>query len=434
MRLALSVCLCLTASLAATIATPAQTHKTIPLSDAVDQALSKSQLTLPGSAPFHIKFSFRETTNPQSDRHAEVEQYWISPDKYRRTIVSPAFSQTLIVNGTAISEINTGDYYPYWLYQIVTAAFDPIPFRFATEIRQANRELAEPWGGKKNKFCGDLHMRVDRIMVCFSGNGLLESVFTKGYSAEFRDYKEFTGKKVPRLIITEPEYQSQIEGTVTLLESMPKPDEALFAVTNPTPPAERIQILRIDEDAMRGLVIGGAQIDWPTVVGGKDSGGCGAFVSADRNGNVREEFPEGCDNTALEQPLRQILLKWKLDQPVVDGVPVQVTALLGFPFKVHVDPDPPVAELSDAEARKLATNKVNPVFPHSAKRGTKVEVLISVDDDGTLLGSATGQKPIEPTNDYFLPGYNAITHWKFSPYIKDGKPVPFKATIIFTVP
>src|SRR6202041_682511 len=70
--------------------------------------LGKSQLTLAGSAPFHIKFSIRETINPQSDRHAEVEEYWVAPEKCRRTIQSPAFSQTLIVNGSEISETDAG--------------------------------------------------------------------------------------------------------------------------------------------------------------------------------------------------------------------------------------------------------------------------------------------------------------------------------------
>jgi hypothetical protein len=77
------------------------------------------------------------------------------------------------------------------------------------------------------------------------------------------------------------------------------------------------------------------------VVGGMESGGCGAFVSADRNGNVREEFPEGCDNNGLDEPLHEALLKWKLKRAVVNGVPVQVTALMGFPFKVQVGPARP---------------------------------------------------------------------------------------------
>jgi hypothetical protein len=424
------MCLCVCLILAT--ATPAQSRKTVSLSDATDRALRESQLTLPGSAPFHLKFSITETTNPQSERHAEVEQYWLAPDKYRRTISSPAFSQTLIVNGAAVSETNTGDYYPYWLYQVVTAVFDPVPF--TAQLQQAKQEIAQPSGGANDSVCGDIHLRVDRIMVCFSGNGRLESVFTKGYNAQFKDYKRFGDKQVARRIVTESGYKNEIEAAITALDPLPQPpDESLFEIKTPTPAAERIQILRISADALRGLVIGSTEIDWPTVVGGQDSGGCGAFVSADRQGNIREEFPAGCDNPGLDEPLHQALLKWKLKQPVVNGAPVQVTALMGIPFKVHVEPSTdPI--LSDVEARKLATNKIDPVFPRDAKHGTKVEVIISVDDDGRLLGAGPGPTNKTETNLYFLPGYNAITHWKFSPYVKDGKSVPFKATIIFTVP
>jgi len=419
------------------VPTSAQTRRTIRLSDATDRALRKSQLTLPGSAPFHIKFSIRETTNPQSDRHAEVEEYWVSAEKYRRTIQSPAFSQTLVVNGSAISETNTGDYYPYWLYQVVTAVFDPVPF--AAQLKQTKQEIAEPSGGANDHVCGDLHFRVDRIMVCFEGNGRLRSVFTKGNYAEYRDYQKFGDKQVARRIVTEPEYKSEIEAAVTLLDPLPPfqgdlkdaAGESLFEVKTTTPAADRIQVLRIGEDAMRSLVIGSADIAWPTVVGGQDSGGCGAFVSADRNGNVREEFPAGCDNTGLDEPLHEALLKWKLKPPVVNGVPVQVTALMGFPFKVHVEPAPPITELSDEAARKLAANKVDPVFPSTARRGTRVEVMISVDDDGTFLGASPGSKE---DSMLFSAAYNAIAHWKFSPYLEAGKPVPFKATMVFIVP
>jgi hypothetical protein len=420
------------------IITPAQTPRTIPLGDAIDRALRKSQLTLRGSPPFHIKLSVREATNPQSDRHAEVEEYWISPEKYRRTIQSPAFSQTLIVGGDAVSEVDVGDYYPYWLYQVVTAVFDPVPF--AVQLQQTKQVIAEPSGGANERVCSDLHLRVDRIMVCFEGGSRLESVFTKGYSANFKDYQKFGAKQVARRIVTEPEYKSEIDAAITTLERLPQPSDdlkddsgkPLFEVTTPTPSAERIQILRIGEDAMRSLVIASTDIVWPTVVGGQESGGCGAFLSADRSGNVREEFPAGCDNPGLDEPLHQALRKWKLKQPVVNGIPVQVTALMGFAFRVHVEAAPAVTELSEQEARQLARNKVEPIFPPGARHGSKVEVIISIDDDGTLLGAAPG--PNQAMSTLFFPVYNAVSQWKFSPYVENGKPVPFKATISFIVP
>ena len=399
------------------------------LYDQVEKALKKSQLTLPGSQPFHLKFSIAETSNPQSARHAEIEESWLSPTKYRRTIQSPDFSQTLIVNGDAVSEINTGSYYPYWLSEFINAAFDPVPF--AAGLKQINARGTAAPSGKNDTACGDVQFRVDRWVICFNHDETFASIFTKSYDATYKDYEKFGNKQVARQILNDPGSAHELVATITALEPLTQPDESLFAVVNPTPPAERISFLSIGEDTMRSLVIGGADIAWPTVVGGSDSGGCGAFVSADRAGNVREVFSAGCDNPGLEEPLRQILLKWKLKPPVVKGVPVQVNSLMGFPFKVQVTPAPPVVELSNDQARQLASNVTEPKFPAgSAPHGTKVEIQISVDDDGKLLGTNN----IKNLGATFLPASAAVSRWKFQPYLQDGKAVPFNAIIIFTVP
>jgi hypothetical protein len=182
---------------------------------------------------------------------------------------------------------------------------------------------------------------------------------------------------------------------------------------------------------MRKLVIGSPEITWPTVVGGSPTGGCGAFVSADRAGNVREVFPGGCDNAALQQPLADAILKWKLNAPVVKGVLVQVTSLMGFAYNVQVTQPPSVLDLSDHDARALASNTVEPNFPLSVRPGTLVEIEVSVDDDGTILGTSNPKKLDVPV---FFAAHNAVTKWKFKPYLQDGKAVPFKATIRFVVP
>jgi TonB family protein len=461
----------LVSAVAIAISTPARSGRTIPLSDAVNHALGKSQLTLPGSAPFHIKISISETTNPPSERHAEVEEYWLSSEKYRRTIQSPAFSQTLIVNGSAVCETDTGDYYPYWLYQLVMAVFDPIPF--AAQLQHPDRQIAEPSGDEKDQVCSDIHMTVDRIVICFSGNRLLESVFTKGYFAKFADYQKFGAKQVPRRIISEPENKTEIAASITTLEPLPQPDESMFEVKSPTPPAGRIQILRIDENVMRSLVIGGAEIAWPTVVGGMESGGCGAFVSADRNGNVREEFPEGRDNNGLDQPLHEALLKWKLKQAIVNGVPVQVTALMGFPFKVQVGPAPPSVPASSftpppagsadnsasppplpiQQSKPLVPNskptririggnvaaaklvhKVTPVYPQDAKsQGISGTVVLHcvIAKDGTMLqiDYVSGPPPLMQS------AIDAVRQWRYQPTLLNRDPVEVDTiiSIVFTL-
>jgi hypothetical protein len=74
------------------------------------QAIERSQITLPGSHPFILKAKVSEATNPANTNYnAEIEKYWVAPDKWRRTVKTSAFSQTLIVNGEKSSELLTGD-------------------------------------------------------------------------------------------------------------------------------------------------------------------------------------------------------------------------------------------------------------------------------------------------------------------------------------
>src|SRR5690349_1148112 len=106
----------------------AQEEKTMSIAEAAEQAITLGQITIPGSTPFHLKAQIADAHDPAKYK-AEVEEYWVSPEKWRRTIHSPDFSQTLIVTGDKLSEQDTGDYYPFWLRDLVTAMFDPLPMR-----------------------------------------------------------------------------------------------------------------------------------------------------------------------------------------------------------------------------------------------------------------------------------------------------------------
>jgi hypothetical protein len=158
-------------------------RKSVALSDVAERAVNQSQLTLPGSPPFHLKARIIETTNPASEYQSDVEEYWASPDKWRRTIQSADFSQTLIVNGDRVSEQNKGDYYPWWLSDLVTAIFDPLPM--LDQLEKMHVQIAEPRGSEHSNSCADLKGKTERAVFCFEGShGLLQSVFTqRGYVA-----------------------------------------------------------------------------------------------------------------------------------------------------------------------------------------------------------------------------------------------------------
>jgi hypothetical protein len=400
----------------------------VPLADLADRAVQQSKLTLPGGKAFHLKAVIAETTDPKSDFHANVEEYWVSPTKWRRIIESPNFSQTLMVNGDAVSEKDTGDYFPFWLKELVTAMFDPLPM--LDVLKKANSQLPKPQGSANSTTCADFPARVDRWVICFEGDhGLLSSVFTKGYAVELKEYKSFGDKRVARRIVTNPEPGTTIEAHITELTEITQPDDQAFVVQEVTPPAERIVSLRIDEDTFRKLALGSTEIDWPPTGGGPATGGCAVYASADRKGVVREVWPEGCDSTGLEDPLREAVKKWRLKPAISNGVPVQVEALLGFTFHTNVDKSHPLPELLDAEVRKLATSIVEPVFPPgSGGKGTEFAVEISVDESGKLTGVGN---PHGLPNPVFMAINGAVSKWHFKPYVKDGKPQYFHANLVF---
>ena len=321
----------------------------VSLGEVAESAVRQSKLTLPGSKPFHLKAEIVETTNPSSEYRAKVEEYWASPEKWRRTIEAPGFSQTLIVNGDQVSEKNTGDYFPWWLNDLVTAMMDPLPM--VEQFKQINSQIDRPRGSENSETCADLRTKIDRWVLCFEGkHGLLRSVFVRGYDAEFKDFKAFADKHVARLILIDPEPGTTIQARIVELSEFRQVDEALFAVPQQTPLREQIKTVKVDEATLRELVLSGTEITWPPVGGGPTTGRCAVYVSADRAGHVREVWPNGCDNPGLQDPLRETVKKWQLKPAAENGAAVQIEALVTFPFDLKVVHDSTSSKAPNAEA------------------------------------------------------------------------------------
>ncbi len=394
------------------------------VADVAEKALQQSQITLPGSNPFHLVATIVETTDPGSEPRATIEEYWISPDKWRRTIKSADFSQTRIVNGDAVSEQNTGDYFPAWLSQLITAVIDPLPMLNA--IKQSNSRMQKP---RADETCADFHMRIDRWVICFEGaHGLLSSIFTKGYSAEFKDFENFAGKRVPRRIVKELEPGTTLELHIDSLEVLQAPDESMFTISQPTPLSDQISRLVVSDETARTLIEGSIEIAWPSVGGGILKGGCGIYISVDRSGHVREAWPEGCDNPAMQGVLRDAVMKWQLKPAVLHGVPVQIESLMGFSYETTVDAAKTPPLLTDEEARKLATYSIEPRFPDGAPRPADFIAQITVDDTGKFISIQNINRLDGPILQAIAA---ALRKWKFKPFIKDGQPQLFHADIVF---
>jgi TonB family protein len=78
--------------------------------------------------------------------------------------------------------------------------------------------------------------------------------------------------------------------------------------------------------------------------------------------------------------------------------------------------------VSEEEAKKAITSKVNPEYPAMARQmrlGGKVQVDAYIDTDGKV-------EKVQVVNGNALltsAAVNAVKRWKFSPFTTDGKPV-----------
>lgn len=406
----------------------------IAIGEAGEWAVQKSQLTLPGSAPFHLKAEISAPANGSSGYKAEIEEFWVSPEKWRRTIQSSQFSQTLIVNQGQVLEQDTGDYYPFWLRNLVTAIFDPLPM--LAQLKHLRGEINLPTDSVKSNACLDLGVPAGVAPVhssltyvfCFQGKwGLLQQVITPGYKAHFEDYRPFKGKSVARKITAELGPATVLEARIYLLESPGRVEDALFAVDKPTPAAEQLKSAQIGEDTARKIALTAPDIAWPAVREGRSAGTVSVYVSVDRRGEVREAWPLESTNHEVDAAACEQVKHWKF-QPYVNGVPFQMESVLTFAYETKMGE--PVPLLTNAEVRKLATRVVEAHVSATAAEGTKFTLRLAADEHGNIRG-VTNPNHVKPA--LFMAGDRALRQWKFRPYIHNGRPDRFNADVTFSV-
>src|SRR5436305_1915172 len=236
--------------LAVTLAAQEAGDKVVSIGQAADHAVQQSKLTLAGGSPFHLKAHITNAGAPKPEYAADVEEYWISPEQWRRTVESTGFSQILIVNGDKVSEKLTGDYYPFWLHDMVTALFDPLPMADQLKLMQGQLEIPED--SAKSNSCLNMQFKVGTASAqnsvpaafCFGGKGgLLQAVITPGYKAQFADYLPFKKKMVARTIKAEFASDLVLTAKVTQLADLSSPEEQLFTIDAATPATDQIKTI-----------------------------------------------------------------------------------------------------------------------------------------------------------------------------------------------
>jgi hypothetical protein len=306
--------------------------------DLPKKAVERSQITAPGSHPFVLKAKVLEITNPANANYqAEIEEYWVAPNKWRRVVKTSSFSETLIVNGGKTSEQLSGDYYPNWLQTIVAAIFDPGEVLKGVDL---SRSSDNPMIGgtkvcRRFTFMAGIPPVSNKVFSSFCFNdGLIDSVAKPGYEAIYKDYKNFASKHVARTISEAIESGTVVEATIQDLTELQAPDDAMFTIQVASAP---LQAIRADESTLRSLVVNAPNIAWPTVRSGSSKGTLSLYVCVDRNGRVREIYELNSSNPGLSDVARDQVMKWQFKTASSQGVPVQVESILTFAFATTAD-------------------------------------------------------------------------------------------------
>ena len=381
-----------------------------------------------GSRPFHLKATITEIDDPAAK--TTIEMFWLSPDKYRRTIKSEDFSQTLIVNGRAVFEENSEDYFPLDLQIVITALVDPRPVLDAYRpgdplFTKANGKSKESGDiCRSEKVCGHT------LLFWQASLGLNEIVGSLGREMEFTDYRDFKGRRVARLVFHRTGFgKSGLEAVVTELSELKNAPEDLFVVRQSTPENHRNHTAIFTPEKLRNFAAYAPEIIWPQTLDGSEKGMAIFHVAIDQKGVVREVVPLRSDNERANESAARQIKTWKF-MPVMDhDIPVEVETFLAFPMNTRAYGPP--APLGDKEARALATNIVEPKIPSgTAPSGATYTLRVAIDYEGRLIEVIGGEG--EHKMNRFC--YEALKEWHFSPFMENGQPRPYRAEISFRMP
>ncbi len=327
----------------------------IPIREVAQHSAEITNLTVQSSAPFHLKASVSSGADPT--RQGVIEEYWLSPTQWRRTIETDGFSQTTIVNGKTHYEKNVGDYFPSALRVISESLLQPIPDSLQQALSQSKVKLKfNPGLSAKAEYCDANLSRTGTppaensvlLSVCFSGDpASISSIAMPGYHVEFKDRQPFGKLLVARHLTSGsmPETNGSAvttgptvtvwEARITDLSAISEPDESLFFAPKNTPEARRFKLFQTDEQEARQQFKNLPKLDWPAVHEGETSGVITIYVSLDKTGRAREAWPLRSDNPEISVAACEQMMDWRFGEGHETGRFVQLETLFTFFFQTQ---------------------------------------------------------------------------------------------------
>lgn len=408
---------------------PPQTQQ-IPADEALDRAQRNNTLTFAGT-PFHAVLHVQPIKDADTAYNASIELFWQDALHYRLILQSQSFSQTLIADGDQVMETDTGDFYPNWLNNFVTAIMDPMPR--AGDLRGSKQTIAISQQSsfscvRRDDRPGGITDEATWASVCFSGDQpQLEFAIDFTYNMEFHDFKKFHKKQVARTYVTGTGDHQRLQGSLVVLEDWTA-DPAILTVTKATAAADRILTRFVSTTAEESMVESApTDVVWPPMREGKPEGYMIVEAVTDRTGQVRETSKHNSDNPGLESFGRLVALKYKFKPLLVDGVPQQMITPLVLHFKTSLTLAP-LPELDDAATR---THVLGCTLPHQiddpASAGQQITIQFQVSDDGHLMTIGASDRKIPVLNLF-----QRFHDCRYAPFLVDGKPSAYHANLSVT--
>lgn len=406
----------------------------IPVDEAINRTLASTSLTSGGS-PFHAVLEVSQPRDTKSPYQGTIEIFWAGPAKYRLILKAKGFQQTRIVNGDAVEETNTGDFYPEWLRNYVRALMDPLPMAhfFAGQKTPVNlgANITQSCV-KRDDRTGGITDMMTWANICFQGaEPRIDYAMDFTYFMEFGEYKSFGKKLIARTYTTYTDGNDKVIGKLKKLESMESADEKLFTVANPTPPGGQIETRFVSMATNVSLLEKAPVIKWPPIHEGKTEGNMIVHVVTDRTGQVREANKHNSDTPAVEDFGVQQALKYKFKPLLVNDVPVQMETPLVLHFSTKIGDALPVITGDDIAMYASGCN-YHPILPVGLlPSGTTFKIRVSVNEQGKNTGESFPQNvPWEVVQKAGL----EPMHCTFKPYLVNGQPWYHHIDFVFTAP
>ena len=302
-----------------------------PAGETLSRARRASMLGQPAARPFHILVEISPSKGEPGDYVAAIEETWVSPTRWVRTVTTDRLVQNTVADSTGIHVSTKGDYFPEWLRNYVTALFDPVPENLRRRLADAPIEHGELPNGMRSSPCQHVefslgakpHEQVNFANVGFEQVGrLLELVQSPEYAMELNDYAGFDNLQVARSLYgSGASPRSRLTGKVVVLENIASPSADVFMVPAGAEETDPLSTETLPTDVLLQLSGGLPRLRRP-----KDATGHGSFtvwVDLDRSGEVREAYTLNTDDSGIAWDMAGQLIGMRWKPYVLNGTPVQ---------------------------------------------------------------------------------------------------------------